>query len=106
MNNIAAMVAAMAAGLLLGTFFFAGLFWTIKRGLLSKHPALWFFGSLIIRIAVTLGGFYLVSAGRWQNLALCVAGFFIARLLMFQYALRMKKTSGAEAEAEYASQSR
>ena len=52
---------AALAGLLLGIFFFGGLWWTIQKGLSSNHPGLWFFGSLIVRTGVVLIGFYLVA---------------------------------------------
>jgi len=77
MNEIITLLLAFAEGAILGAFFFGGLFWTIKRGLLSKHPAVWFLGSLLLRMSATLGGFYFVSHGNWQRLLLCLAGFFI-----------------------------
>jgi F1F0 ATPase subunit 2 len=30
------------AGLLLGAIFFGGLWWTVRKGVSSKRPALWF----------------------------------------------------------------
>ncbi len=86
------------AGLLLGGFFFAGLFWTIRQGLLANHPAFWFIGSSFVRIAVVLGGFYLISAGQWQRLVVCTAGFFIARVVMIRLTRMPTKPSSTKQE--------
>ena len=40
------LVLILLAGALLGSVFFGGLWWTVRRGVLSTQPALWFFGSL------------------------------------------------------------
>ena len=59
---------ALAAGLLLGAFFFGGLWWTVRKGMSAKRPALWFFGSLLLRMSIALAGFYFVSDGHWDRL--------------------------------------
>lgn len=71
---------AVAAGLLLGAIFFGGLWWTVNRGMSSSQPALWFFGSMVLRMGVVLTGFYFVGDGHWDRLALCVLGFVLARI--------------------------
>ncbi len=71
-------LAALAGGAL-GLFFFGGLWWTLRRVLASRRPALWIFGSLLLRAGVTVGGFILVSAGQWQRVLACLLGFWIAR---------------------------
>jgi F1F0 ATPase subunit 2 len=82
MNELLALVLAWVAGLLLGAFFFGGLWWTIRKGVSSKQPAVWFFVSLLLRMCVALVGFYFVSGGRWERLLLCLLGFVIARLVV------------------------
>ena len=71
---------AAAGGCLLGAVFYGGLWWTIREGLASKCPALWFFASLMVRMAITLPGLYFVSGGHWDRLALCLLGFLAARV--------------------------
>lgn len=68
------------AGAVLGALFFGGLWWTVRRGVSSPRPALWFVGSLVIRSGLVLAGFYLVAAGQWDRLLLCVLGFYLARI--------------------------
>ena len=68
------------AGLLLGTIFFGGLWWTVQKGISSQYPALLFFGSALVRMGVALTGFYFVSGGQWKRLLACLLGFIGARL--------------------------
>jgi F1F0 ATPase subunit 2 len=79
MNKYLCLVMALAAGLLLGAIFFGGLWWTVRKGVSSKHPALWFLGSLLLRMSLVLVGFYFVGRGDWQRLVACLLGFIIAR---------------------------
>jgi F1F0 ATPase subunit 2 len=71
---------ATGAGFALGTLFFGGLWWTVKRGVTSRQPALWFLPSLILRAGMVLWGFYLLADGRWQRLLFGLLGFLAARI--------------------------
>ena len=82
MNETLALVLAWGAGGLLGAIFFGGLWWTVRRGLASKRPALWFLGSLLLRTSLVLAGFYVVSGGHWERLVVCLIGFVVARLIV------------------------
>jgi F1F0 ATPase subunit 2 len=73
---------ALLSGILLGVIFFGGLWWTVRRGLLSPVPAMWFSASSLIRTAVALAGFYVVSCGEWRRLLACLLGFFLARIVV------------------------
>jgi F1F0 ATPase subunit 2 len=75
-----ALVLALLAGIALGTIFFGGLWWTIRLGISSKWAAVWFLGSLLLRTATALAGFYFVSQGDWRKVLACLAGFLVARL--------------------------
>ena len=82
MNETLALVLAWIAGGALGAFFFGGLWWTVRKSLASDKPALWVFGSLLLRMGVTMGGFYLVGGGDWQRSLSCLVGFVMARQLV------------------------
>ena len=82
MNEFLFLVLALVAGLLLGAIFFGGLWWTVRKGVLSKHPALWFLGSMLVRMSIVLLGFYFVGRGDWQRLVACLFGFIIARFIV------------------------
>lgn len=71
----------VAAGLGFGAIFFGGLWWTTGRALRSRRPGLWFAGSFLARTGLTLAGFLILSEGRWERLAACLAGFLAARFL-------------------------
>ena len=82
MNEMLILMLAWAAGILLGAFFFGGLWWTVRKGLSSTQPAFWFFGSLLVRMSIALTGFYFVSGGHWERLVLCLLGFIMARVIV------------------------
>ena len=70
------------AGLGLGAIFFGGLWWTVRKGVSASQPALWFLGSLLLRMGIALAGFYVVSGGHLVRLLACLAGFALARALV------------------------
>ena len=79
MNDRLSFALVWGAGLALGTVFFGGLWWTVRRGMVSKHPAVVFFASLLLRTGMVVAGFYLASAGNWTRLLVCLFGFVVAR---------------------------
>jgi len=82
MNETLIRTLAWLAGGLLGAIFFGGLWWTVRKGVSSQKPALWFFGSLLLRMSITMTGFYFVGRGNWKRLLLCLLGFVMARLVV------------------------
>jgi F1F0 ATPase subunit 2 len=75
-------VLSLAAGLGLGAFFFGGLWWTVSRLPTSGRPVPMMIGSLLLRTGVAVGGFFVLSAGHWQRLLGCLAGFALARFVV------------------------
>ena len=107
MNETLTAVLAGGSGVVLGAIFFGGLWWTVNHGVSSPNPALWFLGSFLVRMGVTLAGFYAVSGGRWERLLPCLLGFFAARVAV----TLMTRSSRAdqnhsEREALHATESR
>jgi len=96
MNDEMLLAVAGFAGMLLGAFFFGGLWWTVRKCLITPHPAIWLLGSGLIRMSATLAGFYFVSGGQWQRLLACLMGFIIARLIV-TWLSRAVETNSAEA---------
>jgi len=97
MNETLNLVSALVEGFLFGVIFFAGLWWTIQRGVSSKQPAVVFFFSLLLRTGIALTGFYFVARGDWRRLLACLLGFFLARLLMrWLIGTPIAKTKGAQ----------
>ncbi|MDB5977382.1 MAG: ATPase, subunit 2 [Nevskia sp.] len=79
---------AALAGAALGALFFGGLWWTVRRAAASPRPALWFGPSLLLRMTVVVGGFYLVGGAHWPRLAACLLGFVLARIAVLRLSRR------------------
>jgi F1F0 ATPase subunit 2 len=103
MNEVLLLALAWSAGALLGAVFFGGLWWTVRRGVSSQQPALWFFCSLLARMSAALAGFYFVSNGHWDRLLLCLAGFVMARLVVTRLTRSAERRNRPVREAGYAS---
>ncbi len=82
MNEILYMILAFIAGLALGLLFFGGLWFTVKKTVTAKIPAIWFLGSFFLRVSIVLLGFYFVSSGSWQRLLISLIGFVVARFIV------------------------
>jgi F1F0 ATPase subunit 2 len=102
MNDILNLAPALIAGLVLGGMFFGGLWRTIQKGVHSSHPTRWFFGSLLLRMSMTLVGFHLVSNGHWEKLLSCLLGFLLARLLVTRLLRQENRDASLEQEAGHA----
>lgn len=73
-------LAIALAGAVLGGLFFGGLWWSTQRATASTQPAAWVAGSLMLRLAIALPGFYLLGGGHWNRLLACLLGFVAARV--------------------------
>jgi len=85
MNDNLLMIAAFVAGIGLGVIFFGGLWYTVKKIIAAKMPALWVMGGFIVRIGIVLIGFYFISSGSWQRLISCLVGFIAARFIVIYF---------------------
>jgi len=85
MDKTLFLILAFIGGLFLGALFFGGLWFTVKKAVSAKIPAIWFFSSLLIRLSIILIGFYYISFGHWQRLLICVFGFIVARFIVIYF---------------------
>jgi F1F0 ATPase subunit 2 len=92
---------ALMGGVALGLLFFGGLWWTVRKGVCSERPALWFFTSFLLRTSMVLAGLYSVSAGRWPRLLVCLLGCIIGRLIVMRLS-RLGKPDNAAQEVGHA----
>jgi F1F0 ATPase subunit 2 len=108
MPDNATLVMAFFAGLIMGVFFFGGLWWTVQWGLKSENPAAWFFGSMMLRTALIVVAFYYVAQRHWSNLLACLAGFLLGRFFIVRRLSGdpAEKQAPEETEADVAHQSR
>ena len=102
MNEPLSLAFAMVAGILLGAFFFGGLWWTVRQGVSSKHPALWFFCSLLLRTGIVVLGFYFILGDDWRRLLAGLLGFIVARLIAMRFSREAEQVGQMEQEAGHA----
>ncbi len=82
MSEAPRLVLAWVAGAGVGAMFFGGLWWTVRKAVASRRPALWFFASSLLRVSITMVGFYFFAGGHWERLLSCLLGFVTARLVV------------------------
>ena len=102
MNETLTLVLAWMAGGALGAIFFGGLWWTVRKGISSPCPALWFLGSMLLRMSIALAGFYFVGRGQWERLLICLLGFVMARLVVMWLTRPSREQNGATQEVSHA----
>jgi F1F0 ATPase subunit 2 len=98
MNEVLVLALAGVAGFALGAVFFGGLWWTVQKAVSSRRPALLFLGSLLLRMSITLAGFYAVGHADWQRLLACLFGFVVVRLLAVRLTRRPVKRENHRAQ--------
>jgi F1F0 ATPase subunit 2 len=77
------LIAAFAAGLALGAFYFTALWRTVRQLPVTNSPASLMIGSFILRMAVVMAGFYFImGTGHWERLAAAMLGFIIVRKIL------------------------
>ncbi len=81
MNEFVRYALAFVGGMLLAALFYGGLWWTVRRALGSRNPALWFAASLLARTAAAAAGIAYFATGGWKNSALCLLGFVAVRFV-------------------------
>jgi F1F0 ATPase subunit 2 len=82
LNEWLSLLPALLAGLVLGVFYFGGLWLTVQRLSQARQPALLALGSLAGRLGVTMLGVYLVTGGQWAKIGVCLLGFFVMRTIL------------------------
>ncbi len=74
----------LAVGLVLGVFYYGGLWLVLRRLPQLSHPAVWLTLSLLVRTLTVLFVLYLLFANDWQQLLVAVLGMIISRVLLVQ----------------------
>ncbi len=105
MNEPWTLLLAGIAGVGLGVLFFGGLWWTVQKTVSSRRPAWWFLGSFLLRMSLTLAGFYWVAGDQWQRLLACLVGFVFARWMVMQWTQPAEQPTAPTREARHAPES-
>lgn len=84
MNEQLGWLLAAFGGAAVGSFYYAGLWFTLKQLPEQTHPALWVLGSFALRLAISMAGFYFILGPDRNLLRLGVAlvAFVVARVLL------------------------
>lgn len=82
MPEVLSLLTAFVAGLGLGLFYFGGLWLTVQQLPRAKRPFFLSVSSFLVRLAVTLPGFYLAMGGHWERLLVCLLGFVGMRIVL------------------------
>ena len=69
-------------GILLGSFYFGGLWLTVKALPLKKRPKRWLAVSYILRLAGALAGFWVVIYKGASAFFFTLAAFFLVRVVL------------------------
>ena len=93
MINILEGLLALLVGAMLGVFYFAGLWWTVRQLGSSQYVALLFVFSLLFRSSTVIVGFYLILGDNWLRLVAGLVGFMVARFLVTRYSKKSTKKS-------------
>lgn len=78
MSSISVMLSVLA-GVALGSVFYGGLWFTVRRLSSSLHPGLLALASFWIRSFLVVAGFVLLMKQRWQYGLIALVGFTLVR---------------------------
>lgn len=78
------MLQAFLIGIAMGFIFFGGLYFTVQRIATLKHPEFFMLLSLLIRLGILLGGFFVIKDGGIKNLLTAMAGVLVARFILIK----------------------
>lgn len=81
----ASFVLSLLAGGMLGGAFYGGLWFTVRRLPVSRHPALLALASFWIRLALALIGFVFLMKQGWKYGLTALVGFTLARLAIAKF---------------------
>lgn len=103
MSDYLDLMFALLAGVLLGVFFFAGLWWTVRRLGTSKHVAILFLFSMLFRTSMVVLGFYWIMGESWQQLVAGLLGFIVVRLIATRLTNEKEQSNSVQQKNDYAS---
>lgn len=84
-DSAPALILVLMAAIALGIIYFAGLRFTVRSMARSSNPHLVMIFSFLLRSALLLAGFWLITSGDWLRLLLAMSGFWIVRAVATRY---------------------
>lgn len=86
-------VLSLLAGLALGTFFYGGLWLSVRWLPGSSNPALLTIGSFWVRSMVVVAGFVLLARQGWRYAVIALMAFALGRLVISIILPRRRETA-------------
>ena len=80
-------------GIILGIIFFGGLYITVEKLRDAKNPSVLLLLSFLLRMAVLLGGLYLVSRYGFKDMLFALLGIILVKFVMVFLAKRVQEQS-------------
>lgn len=72
------------AGAFLGILYFGGLWWTIQK-ISQAGQSVWLLAvSFILRTVLVIGGFFIITDGKLERLAISMLAFFCDQVCVYQ----------------------
>jgi len=87
--SFSAIAGTVLMGAAVGIFYFAGLYWTVRRLPRVKSVGLWLMGSFFIRSAICLTAFYVIMTDDWRRLMGALAGFLLVRIISVRWSKKL-----------------
>ncbi len=79
------MIFSFIGGIILGLIFFGGLYYTTKKLSIVKRPALFVIASIVLRMAILIGGLYFIFSGDIIRLLIAIVGVFISKYIAIYF---------------------
>jgi F1F0 ATPase subunit 2 len=81
-REVFVLILVILAGVGLGAFFFAGLWWTVNKSVEKGKQGVVLVLSFLLRVTLALAAFFLVGRGHPDRMAACLIGFIVGRGLL------------------------
>lgn len=79
------MVVGFLGGLMLGLFFFGGLYWSVEKLAQVKNPAVLMLLSLLVRMAALMAGFILLFKRSFAEGVAALFGVIFVKFVLIAY---------------------
>lgn len=89
------MFIAFLIGILLGILYFGGLYVTVSLMNRVRYPSLLMMGSLVLRMAILLYGFYLLRNGGVYNILIALFAVILVKYIMVSRVRRSIEKTGS-----------
>jgi F1F0 ATPase subunit 2 len=99
MSQATYLVFAFIAGMALGTFYFLNLWSSVQKMTDASCPWYAMYGNFVLRMGLVLAGFYLVMAGHWERLLVCLGGFVLTREILVRLLGRRGRSTPVKEKA-------